>query len=291
MDLKRLNQRKNWIPQLHLLKCWCIIFLGAHFSGVNHSPLTWLAIAILNGVIIYHLNILGHEGIHLLIMNSKSGNDFLTRFFILSPQFSPLNLMRANHLNHHRNLGTDKDQDVQYYVGLLKDGKMSLLFKLVFSLFGVMVLPIALKLFKKKNIKDQTPNDGLLFEIFAIGISQLAIFIIFWKLSGFWWSYFFLYFLPIFTVMTGLNTIRSCIEHADPNVPPMRERTFISNRIERFFFSPLNMNYHAEHHYYPTVPFYYLPQLRDELLNNKKTIIVEEGYLARLHHLLKKETF
>ena len=49
--------------------------------------------------------------------------------------------------------------------------------------------------------------------------------------------------------------------------------TFVSNPIERFIISPFNFNYHFEHHYFMTVPYYHAPKLREALR--------EHGELAR----------
>ncbi len=35
--------------------------------------------------------------------------------------------------------------------------------------------------------------------------------------------------------------------------------TYLSNPIERMFVAPMNMNYHAAHHLWPSIPYYNLP--------------------------------
>ena len=67
------------------------------------------------GTLQYHLNILGHDGLHFSLSSSKKANDFICRFFLHGPQGAPLTMMRSSHLNHHRNLGKDHDSDKQYY--------------------------------------------------------------------------------------------------------------------------------------------------------------------------------
>jgi fatty acid desaturase len=46
---------------------------------------------------------------------------------------------------------------------------------------------------------------------------------------------------------------------------------------ERAFFAPHNVNYHLEHHLYPGVPFYNLPELHKALMQNPT-------YVARAHN-------
>ena len=37
-------------------------------------------------------------------------------------------------------------------------------------------------------------------------------------------------------------------------------------RLEKFFILPRNIGYHIEHHWYPSVPFYRLPELHRLLM-------------------------
>jgi fatty acid desaturase len=43
-------------------------------------------------------------------------------------------------------------------------------------------------------------------------------------------------------------------------------RTTIPTRLESVFVLPRNIGYHIEHHWYPSVPFYRLPELHERLL-------------------------
>ncbi|NBR11754.1 MAG: fatty acid desaturase, partial [Alphaproteobacteria bacterium] len=43
-------------------------------------------------------------------------------------------------------------------------------------------------------------------------------------------------------------------------------RTVLMNPISRFIY--LNMNYHVEHHMFPMVPYYRLPELHEEMKND-----------------------
>jgi fatty acid desaturase len=54
---------------------------------------------------------------------------------------------------------------------------------------------------------------------------------------------------------------------------------------ERWFFAPHNMNYHIEHHLYPSVPSYRLPALSRALMANPEfaaTAHVTHGFVTGL---------
>ena len=53
--------------------------------------------------------------------------------------------------------------------------------------------------------------------------------------------------------------------------------------IERLSIAPLNINYHVEHHLFPSVPFYNLPKLYEVLKHNKnfqEHILFNKTYLG-----------
>ncbi|MEM8542012.1 MAG: fatty acid desaturase, partial [Pseudomonadota bacterium] len=66
--------------------------------------------------------------------------------------------------------------------------------------------------------------------------------------------------------------IRAVAEHFGSTMDYSNEltgtRTTIVGPIERFFFAPHNVSYHADHHMFPSVPFYRLPELHEKLMAN-----------------------
>jgi fatty acid desaturase len=46
-------------------------------------------------------------------------------------------------------------------------------------------------------------------------------------------------------------------------------RTTIPTALEAFFVLPRNVGYHLEHHWYPSVPFYRLPELHEALMSRE----------------------
>jgi fatty acid desaturase len=87
---------------------------------------------------------------------------------------------------------------------------------------------------------------------------------------------FFLYWVvPFMTFFFLLMYIRAVAEHfcdMDYSTIETGTRTVIPLFWERPFFSPHNVNYHIEHHIYPSVPFYRLPKLHKKLMENKSYV-------------------
>jgi len=59
-------------------------------------------------------------------------------------------------------------------------------------------------------------------------------------------------------------------------------RTTIPTRLESIIFLPRNVGYHLEHHWYPSVPFYRLPDLHQQLM-------MREGF--RAHAVVRRSVF
>ena len=83
--------------------------------------------------------------------------------------------------------------------------------------------------------------------------------------------------------------IRGAIEHGnvpDPENAYRQTRTYFMPALLRFFFAPKQVNYHLEHHLYPSVPFYHLPRLHAVL--SRAVYPAEAGYCEPFSTGLKK---
>jgi len=259
----------------------CLLAISGVWAGIG---LAWWAAAssggwllapavLLIGTLQYHLNVMGHDGLHFLICDRRRVNDAICRWLLHGPHGAPLGAMRRNHLNHHTGFGSDADLDRQYYdMHRFKSG-MAFRRWLVTALIGGMTVPIVLKLVGSKRhapritpaptTRQTTPERWL--DLLSVVASQVWIAGACWFVTGWWYAYALLWLLPMLTVMIGLNSIRSCLEHAQARSEQPGLHSFSSHLLERFFLSPFNMNVHAEHHLVPAVPWHQLPALRRHL--------------------------
>jgi fatty acid desaturase len=75
--------------------------------------------------------------------------------------------------------------------------------------------------------------------------------------------------VPYCTWHIACQYIRLICEHSavDSTDPAYTmTRTTLARWWERWLIVPRNINYHIEHHWYPSVPFYNLPALHAELM-------------------------
>jgi fatty acid desaturase len=236
------------------------------------NPLVW-ALAVLGiGVLQYHLTVLSHHGLHAQLARGRRANDAITRWLLLAPIGTPLRAMRNNHLRHHAKLGDADDYDRWYYDLTLqrRDHLAGLRSWLPRMFLGGLILPTLRKL-TGRALEDETglapPEAGARDalsrpDVLAIACVQLALGLGLWAASGLFWAWAVLWALPLVTLMSGLNSIRSCLEHAIVQEPRERLLSFVSNPLERFLVAPFQMNYHYEHHRFMSVNFRHLPAVR-----------------------------
>ncbi len=169
-------------------------------------------------------------------------------------------------MNHHLHLGQSHDEDRQYYSLERFGSRFAYRLWFLTVLFGGMALPIARKLTKRKPVQSKAISKGSpkTMSFMEVGICHSIIFVMIWLLTGKPWGYVLYWAVPLTTIMVGLNSIRSCLEHAVGTTEAFEARlfSFQSNPIERFFLAPYNMNFHAEHHMKMIIPYHQLPEYR-----------------------------
>lgn len=247
------------------------IALCLHFP----SPLAYLATFVFVGARQYALLILLHDASHTLLHPRRKINDFIGLWLIAAPCGSTFVNSRASHLKHHRHLGNrDNDPDFFLYCAGLPAKKDSV--KAFFWHFTKLVAggQIIHTLFSMQESKTGRENGSMLSTLrsFLPVVAMQAIILACFAVTGNLHAYFLLWLLPLLTLAVLFNGLRVFCDHAAVNHRdgPASELmvTYFSNPIERFFLSPFDMNYHAEHHFFPYVPHYNLSRLRELIAQN-----------------------
>ncbi|MDZ4833663.1 MAG: fatty acid desaturase [Candidatus Melainabacteria bacterium] len=107
-----------------------------------------------------------------------------------------------------------------------------------------------------------------------------------------WWTYPVFWMMPIYFCVFLCDEIRAFCDHAvltlpDGDADDQRLISFVSSPVESIIFSPHNMNYHAEHHLWPGVPYYNRPQIREVLQDNPQ-ITYRKSYVAFVLDVMRK---
>src|SRR5260370_13270003 len=105
------------------------------------------------------------------------------------------------------------------------------------------------------------------------------------------------WFVPMFTWLIMIFRVRSIAEHSaiEGNSDAIEgkcdayalTRSTRASLLEHVFVAPKNVNFHIEHHFYPSVPFYRLPQLHRTLMS--KAEFKDSVHVTRSHFGVLRE--
>jgi fatty acid desaturase len=242
------------------------------------------------------LAILMHDAAHRRLFNNLAINDYVAQFFFASPILFSLNSYRVFHLKHHQDPLAPEDPDLSL-IGGYPIPKASLLRKLLRDASGVSYFKF-IKYFISKSRTQQgrkVKSDGkrvgpsfaqvILMTLFTNGLIFSALYAL-----GHAWYYLLFWLIPAMTALQVLLRIRGIAEHAgyEQNSDQRLNARTVVNPLQAFFFAPNRVNFHVEHHVYPSIPWYHLPQVH-KLMKERGSLPeknVFRGYGAVIRELV-----
>ena len=284
--LLQLSRPIPWQLLVHTLLEWVLI-VGSIMLACWANKL-WISLAaiVFIGTRQHALLILMHEFSHRQFSRTRPGlNDAFGDFLTALPLLISIHGFRADHLKHHRAPSTDDDPS---WAGSVRRSR----YQFPRSRAGMVGLLLLY------GVGTYTPQElkGLLFDGgMAIGLPRDVKL----RQAGFWlavlaaswafnlWLILALYwFLPMVTVLMAVVFFREVAEHHGmPKRGLEAARSVIAGPVESFLIAPYSAGFHAEHHLYPSVPCYRLPQLHRLLSGRaryKEHAVVTRGYFTGL---------
>ena len=302
--IRQLSELRPWRAVADTLWLWLQI-LGA-WTFVAIWPAWWAALLAipLIGARYYALLIVGHDAIHRRLFRSRRMNDNFADLFIFGPVLAVTRINNQNHLGHHRHLATPEDPDLHQFTCANKYSWRSFLGYLSGatsawrSFRNVFVRRGASDPAADKPRESAPGREGYAWrDLAVIGAWQVALIGgLTWGVA--WWAYPALWLAPLYCFAFLGDNLRAFAEHSQPEPEPEADAhrliTFVSNPLERLFIAPLNMNFHAAHHLWPSIPYYNLAQADREIRALPAARELEWrgaycGYLWRYFRLLPLE--
>lgn len=223
------------------------------------------------------LFVLAHEAAHYRLFPDRRLNDSAGRV-IASLAGISMCTYRVVHRLHHNHLCSDIDPDVALNGGYPR-GKAYLLRKLATDLSGLTAWKTYRYFFgapaanaetrtAQRPLDDTSPalRAAARADSRTVIAVQLALPASVFALAGpaGLLKYVVLWVLPALTVLQAILRLRAIAEHGAPpatDSPFTAARTHLPNPLLRWFLFPHHVGYHIEHHLYPAVPHYRLPEL------------------------------
>lgn len=281
-ELSRPSAVRSWLA---IALDWALI--AAIFWAAARWPYWWLyplALALMARQQLA-LAILMHDAAHGRLFESRPLNDRVAQLFCAGPVFLPLYTYKRGHLRHHQDPLTPGDPDI-IMIGGYPAPKALLARKLLQDLSGLSYYKF-LKFFsymaKRERRRGKGGDGRAAGETMTRGFVRASIVLsnglLFAALaaSGHPWLYLLLWTVPSMTVLQAYLRVRGLAEHAGyrPGPDQARNARTVINPAQTFFVAPHHVNFHIEHHLYPSVPFFRLPALHAAL--RRRGAIPEEN--------------
>jgi fatty acid desaturase len=280
-DELALLTSQDWRKRAGELFCFALAAacgIGLTIEGLtaSHSLLAVVGIAV-TAVALNVFVLLMHDGMHGTLFASPdknwAGSVLLGSTFLMS--FSAYRVM---HTRHHKFLGDPRDPD-DYHNYIHHPAVVWALHfvRLTFgSLLYLMAIPIlAIKFGTPEERRRILVEYGILFAIYSVVLRfvPLSILALAW-------------FVPLL-IVGSLTAIRGFTQHGitDATDPYIASRTILPHPLIGFLL--LNENYHLEHHLFPEVPSYRLPQLHKLVWPQLPRAVSDRGYLRFLAKFLR----
>ena len=269
-ELTRLNDGKAWWS---VGKNVALAVVGVLPALLDMTVGTVLWAFLVVPLAAHGFAILSHDAVHYRLFSSRRLNDIVGRGCGLVIGVSMCTYRVVHRLHHNHLYDRDLDPDLALMAGYPR-GKLYLFKKLAIDFTGItayknysyfMGRPAKNAETNKRirplddtspKLRNEARQDRILVAVFHLTMLALAI------ASGLWLQYLLLWFLPLVTVFQVILRLRAVLEHGavtDYSSPLTASRTNLCPAPVRWLLFPHQVNYHVEHHIYPSVPHYNLP--------------------------------
>lgn len=268
--LSRLSPARTWLAVAELVAAYgATVALTLAFW----HPLTILAALVVIAAIQHALMVLTHDAAHYRLFASRRANDTLGRALGAVIGIS-MCAYRVVHRLHHNHLYERMDPDLPLMAGYPR-GRWYLIRRLLRDLTGITAYKNYAYFFgapsanaetgqSLRPLDDTSPalrraalNDRWLVAGVQVGLLAVAV------LTGLWPYYLLLWMLPALSPLQAILRLRAVMEHGavgDLSNPRTAARTTMMPAWAGWLLAPFQVNYHIEHHLYPSIPHYRLAE-------------------------------
>jgi fatty acid desaturase len=281
-ELTRLSAVNPWIASYHIGLEWALIAATIFLCQRYWHPMLYIFAVAFIGSRQHALLVLMHDGVHYRLLKNRRLNDWISEVVLAWPHLVTARQYRKNHFGHHKFLNTPHDPDL-----IRRKGDPAWVFpqataELARTLFRDATglnAPAMLKLAAAVAKADSVPA-WFAAARYGFYAAALAVIIYLHAFTGF----LLFWIVPMFTWLVLIMRLRSIAEHHAIDGPQSEyglTRTTRASLLERIFVAPKNVNYHIEHHFFPSVPFYRLAELHQILMS--KPGYSEGAHLTRTY--------
>jgi len=256
-ELKALHARSGPRHLAYAARQFAIIAVcGAALWSID-NPLLWVPLAVLQGFTFFNMTTLLHEVVHSSVFSRRrpGGDRALGLLYATTSGISASQFTRW-HLDHHDNLGSWEDDPKRHWLSPKRNARW---YKLLYCTPALIPIYFRAAAQEGRSYPD-TLRRTIRRERLATTLIQLSVGAGLGALGG-WGPLLRVWAIPYFLAFPVAFTLNRLGQHynIDPSHPLKWSTVMAPSRLWDFLF--LYSNYHAEHHYFPSVPFYNLRKL------------------------------
>lgn len=227
-----------------------------------------------------------HEYSHFQFSRKRAWlNDLIGDVFTALPFFITIHGFRRNHMLHHQHVWTDQDPN---WVASFNERRYQ--FPKTSTDFFSEIAKHCVGWYTPVELRRYTVVAGMAVDLPRLANLYRAVFAILLlcivTYFSLWATVFLFWLLPLGTFLMGILYIRDLGEHFGmPRNGLANSRTVVASRLERVLISQNGVNFHTEHHLYPSVPFFRLHQLHRALMSDSdycRAALITNGYFSGL---------
>src|SRR5215467_13645725 len=246
------------------------------------------------------LIILGHDASHYRYLPTRWQNELFGNLFLMWPVFASVEGFRKFHGTHHQHTSLPGEGNRHIWYTHDAAGELEPGWKFPKTRFGLALVLLRHAFFFTGmfwivrglvgTLLIPSPNWMLAAKVafYATVIGALTFF-------GGWPAFLLYWIVPYCTWHIAVQYTRLICEHSAVESDEAEyaiTRTTIPTCLESIFILPCNVGYHIEHHWYPSVPFYRLPDLHQQLMAREgfqKHAVVRRSVFASLGECIKPQ--
>ncbi|QDU90027.1 Fatty acid desaturase [Pirellulimonas nuda] len=303
-EVRRLSQIRPWRSVGLITLQWGVVV--AAMTCALYFPYWW--VYLIAGVVIatrqQAIGVLVHDGAHWLLFKNHTVNDIVCDLFLGFPSNLSTTLYRSTHFQHHRYVNTEEDCDL----AAQRDDhewfdwpktRSELWWTMLRSITGLnayrawpLVKQWAPWMHMTDPITPAFPLRARVLYVANIVAVYTAIALGFRYAPGNTLVVVLLYIIPTMTLLNLFNRLRATSEHvglADEQDELGATRSVAPSWWERLTVCPVGVNYHLEHHLFPSVPGPNLARLHRHLMQDddyRRRAHVTRGYAGAVNELM-----
>jgi fatty acid desaturase len=298
--IKELSQLQPEKAVARTLGEWAGIAAAITLSIYFWNPLLYVLAVMFIGARQHALLILGHDASHYRTLRTRWQNDLFANFFMMWPTFASVEGFRKFHGTHHQYTSLPDDGNRHIWYTHDAAGELAPDWQFPKTRAGLVLVLLRRAAFLTglfwivRGLVGSTliPSPGWMraarFGFYASLIVVLSLF-------GLWSAFLLYWIVPFCTWHIAAQYIRLICEHSAVESDEEEyaiTRSTIPTWLERVFILPCNVGYHLEHHWYPSVPFYRLPELHQALMERqgfREHAVIRHSVLTSLSECVRRQ--